>query len=231
MIVKIIKTSLIIFILGGCASQYGPKSINGGYSDEQINQTMYFIRYDGSPLAGPLASDNGLSALWNKRAKELCGGDDFYKDTKSLRIDGFGNESSIGTPTIYGVAYCNNKITDTRNQNPDENFTDYINLPYEIFNYKEISPLWDLLIEDKYQELENITDNLLAQLNENEISGILNTFSRINPIAQDHLSEWVNSQPDSFIALYSRSLFYHNYSWFKRGNKFGMMLQKNNELD
>jgi tetratricopeptide (TPR) repeat protein len=219
MIVRVIKAVLIVSMLGGCAAQYGPKGINGGYSDKKINQTTYFIRYDGASLAGALASEEGLSTLWNRRAKELCGGEDFYKDTRTIRIDGYGNESSMGTPAMYGMVYCNNKFIDTRSQNPDENFTQYINLPYDVFEYKEITPLWNLLIDDKYQELQNVIDDLIIQLNESEISGILNTFSRINPVAEKHLTQWIDSEPDSFIALYSRSLFYHHYSWFKRGSR------------
>ncbi len=204
----------IVFMLGGCASQYGAKGLDGGYSDKQIDQTTYFVRYDAPSLAGGHVSVDGLSALWSRRAKELCGGDDFFKD---IVVEGFGKLYSMRAPAVYGVAYCNNKFIDTRKENADEKYLPYISLPYEVFEYKETSPLWGLLINGRYAELQSAIDDLVHN-NEDESSGLLGTFSRIDVLSERHLTEWVNSNPGSFVALYSRALYYYGYAWFKRGH-------------
>lgn len=208
-----------MLILGGCAAQYGQKGMNGGYSDKPINRTSYVIRYDGSPLLGAFSNHGQLAPLWNKRAQELCGSHDYFQETRNIRFDPYGNESIFGTPAIYGVVYCNNKFMDTRKQSHEENFIKYINMSREAITYKEISPLWDMLINREYKELQEEIDKLYATLSEDEISGLLDTFSRVNPAAEEFLNEWVEFYPNSFSALYSRSIFYHKYSWYKRGNR------------
>lgn len=206
-----------VIVLGGCSVQYGPKGVGGGYTDKKINNTTFYIRYDGSPLSGSLTVSESLVNLWDTRAAELCGGDDFFKETKTVRLDRFGKKSPLGTPAVYGMVYCNTKILDTRKQNPDDRFSKYAKLSYEVFQYKEINSFWELLVEKKFSELQKEMDRVLADVPDEEMAEVLNTFSRINPVAEERLTEWIRENPESYVALYSRSVYYHHFSSFKRG--------------
>ena len=224
------KNGFIVFVsavfLSGCMSHYGPKGLNGGYTDKRLDPTSYFIRYDSSPFAGVMADTAQLMGLWDKRAQELCGSEDFFKDSKVLRIDDSGRENALASPSVYGTVYCNNKFIDTRKQNHEENYFQYINLPKKLISFRDVSPLWGLLVSKKYRELHDELDKLQTVLNVRELAGVLETFSRINPEAELNFEEWINKYPDSFIARYARALYYHHLSWFKRGSGFWKDLTK-----
>ena len=218
---KIINLVLILAIqlLAGCASYYGPKNISGGYSDRVIDSTTFFIRYESSQLVGPVARHSDINPLWDRRAEELCGSKDYYPEKKLIRLDGYGNELNFGRPAIDGLVYCNNRFVDTRKQSPEENYLHFITLSREAITYKEISPFWELLVNNKHAELQATLENISSNIDQAELSSLLETFSRINPIAEEHLQNWVSLYPDSYLPLYSRAVYYHSYSWFQRGNR------------
>jgi len=210
----------VFFLLTGCPSQYMKKGLNGGYSDEAIDATSYAIAYEGSPmLPGITTSHRSLKPLWFRRADELCGSSDYYYYLEKTNANNI--LSATGVPAIRGVAYCNNKFVDTRQQNYDEHYAPYINLPPEALQYQEISPLWDMLMNKQYAELEEMLASLYASENAEDLDVLLDTFGRIDLNAEVHLNEWVAKYPKSSFALYSRSVFYHHYSWFKRGDGRG----------
>lgn len=216
--------SLIAFaltaLLSGCATQYGPKGFNGGYSDEKIDSTSYYIRYDGPPLPGLLVKTEEIARQWERRANELCGSDDYYKETKSVRLDQYGRQDDlIGIPSVMGIVYCNNKFVDTRNKDREESFRRFIELPDEALAYKDVSPLWGLLINGKYSDLEKELNRLRAVLSDEELDLALETFSRVIPEAEQNLNEWIAHFPESFWAYYARASYYHSYSWFERSNQ------------
>ena len=208
--------ALAIF-LGGCASSYGPRGVAGGYSDKPINSTTFFIRYDSAPLVGLATSHEQLEPLWDKRAEELCGSKDFYKETKRARLDANNHEAPINPPVILGVAYCNNKFLDTRRQAPDENFQQFIDLPDAAIGYKEITPLWTLLTDHNFEQLQIEILNLTNNSDENETIALLETFSRTNPAIEPSFNAWIKAYPNSFAPYYARSLYYQNFAWFTRG--------------
>lgn len=207
-----------ILLLGGCAGVYGPKGMAGGYSEKPVDSTTFFLRYDGAPIAGVAATFEQIEPLWHRRAEELCGSKDYYQESRQVRLDPNDYETPLGGPVILGRVYCNNRFVDTRRQNLDENFTQMQNMPIEAFSHKDISPLWELLMSRKYAELQSEVTKLGTELGEDETAELLDTFSRINPVAEERFSEWVKSYPTSSIAYYARAEFYHGYSWFKRGN-------------
>lgn len=218
-------------LLTGCAASYGPRGVNGGYSDKPIDSTSYILRFDGSSIASIATSHEQLEPLWEKRAQELCGSEDYYKDIQKKRIEPNGNESPIGTAVIIGMVYCNNKFLDTRRQNADSNYQQLISIPSEAFTYREISPLWELLLSQKYSALQEGTQKLVSELDEEETTELLATFSRTTPAAEPFFAGWISAYPDSFMAYYARSLYLQNLAWFKRGTGGGAHLSQQQRED
>lgn len=221
----------ICLLFAGCAASYGPRGMNGGYVEQPINSTTYILRFDGPSLAGIATSHEKIEPLWDKRAQELCGSDDYYKEVQKKRIEPNGHEGPLGTAVIIGTVYCNSKFLDTRRQSADSNYQQFINLPSEALTYKEISPLWELLLNQKYSLLQEETQKLISESSEEETTELLATFARTNPIAEPFFAGWINAYPESYVAHYARSVYFHNIAWFKRGSGGGAQLTQQQQDD
>lgn len=86
-----IRITLILLMLSGCATGYHPESYTGGYSSEQISKDTYIVTFRGN---GYTAAST-VRSYTIKRAKELCyeegydGGFELVSmssDTKSSRL-------------------------------------------------------------------------------------------------------------------------------------------------
>ncbi len=219
---NIIGIFFVALILQGCATKYTKKGSNGGYTDRPLSRYSHFIRYDSGFMDSLLGSLEGLQPLWMQRAKDLCKGDEFYHQINAKRVGKQLGAFYRGHPVLYGVAYCNAEFVDTRQHANEDQFIPYKELPYSVFSYDEISPLWSLFVAKEYGKLEDevgrMYDSYLnGELSEVEIAGFLNTFSRLNSVSEEGLSEWVSAFPQSFLALYSRAVFYSTKSWGERG--------------
>ncbi len=211
-------------LLGGCSTTYGPMGLNGGYKDERVNSTTYYLLFKATSLGmgGGVVGYSEVESFWNKRAEELCGSQDFYADIEKKSRDAYGNVDEFsGTPMVYGIVYCNNKFVDTRKQAPDENFKIYEQLSIDNLQYKETSPLWSLLIEERFEELEAEIALLIKSYAEGNISetnllGLLGVFSRVNPALETHYKNWQQAYPSSYMAFWAEGVYYHNYAWSKR---------------
>lgn len=216
----------------GCATQYGPRGMGGGYSDRPLDPTSYLVRYDAAPMIGIATTPEQLAPLWERRAKELCGSEDYFKETEFKRFDiKSQQESPIGDLAAVGVVYCNNKFLDTRRQTPDDNFQQFTNLPSEVFAYKEITPLWNLLVNQQYKELQEETQKLITGLNEEETIELLSTFSRTTPVAEAYFSGWIDAYPNSYLAYYARAEYYWSVAWSKRGSDYAAKLTQEQRED
>lgn len=213
----------LVFSIAGCGNMSIKESLSGKFIHERTSPSTVYINYKPGPFAVPFGTYGKLIGQWKAEATRLCDSTDYYHDIKTGRANVKGEYALGGSPTVYGTAYCNTQFVDTRKQNDDQQFAQYIAIPHEVFTYQEISPFWHLLSSGDYTALEKETYALYqsyldGELSEYELSEFLETFSRLHNDSAKRLLGWTEAIPESFLAQYALALYYHNYSWFKRGN-------------
>lgn len=199
------------------------ESLSGKFVHERTSPSTVYINYKPGPFAVPFGTYGRLIEQWKDEATRLCESTDYYHNIKTARTNIQGGHSLGGSPSVYGTAYCNTQFVDTRKQNDDQQFSQYIAIPHEAFTYQEISPFWHLLSSSDYTTLEKETYSLYqsyldGELSEYAFSEFLESFSRLNRDSAKLLLGWTKAIPESFLAQYALALYYHNYSWFMRGN-------------
>lgn len=224
---KQLGLTVFLLCLTGCSTPYGPvKGMgSGGYTDKPLDATSYFIRYQLSQQDSMLGSTDVLNPLWKKRASELCGSNDYYYETTFKQVDDQGNESRTAAPSLFGVAYCNNKIQDTRLKAPDAEYQHLQNIPPEAFAIKEANPLWDYLSNAQFDKLESALSSIQNDEAKNRVpqrTFIYQTESliRLAPSTESLLNAWINAKPQSAFAHTMRASYFIEYGWHKRGNSY-----------
>jgi hypothetical protein len=118
---KFIVLALLTLSVGAC-STYKPRNEGFGkmgYEETKLDDRTYMLSYYGSSND----DEADVQEKWNRRASELCGGDQFQSDvsSKAWSYDGFivlppliviGEGES---PMVEGKLKCTEKMTDKRN--------------------------------------------------------------------------------------------------------------------
>lgn len=218
--------SLLCLVTTACTTTYGPMGLNGGYKDERVNATTYKLVFEAASMSmgGGVVGYEQVEAFWHRRARELCGSEDYFIDLEKQSYNGMGQVDSFGgVPVVYGLVYCNNKFTDSRKQAPDAQFAKYSQLSMEDLQYQEISPLWDLLMGDRYDELARKLEELVTTyedgaISETQLATNLGVFSRVNPAVEPHFQRWQQSYPDSYLAYWAEATYLHQLALVKKGH-------------
>jgi hypothetical protein len=75
-------SSSLLFIaaaLAGCATPYKEYGSLGGYSDRELGNGRYFVKFVGNGFT----SEQIVREHWNRRASELCKGREYLADAKA----------------------------------------------------------------------------------------------------------------------------------------------------
>ena len=108
----LLRTAIGAFVLLalGCATPYKSYGSLGGYSDKDLGDGRYWVKFVGNGFTSP----DQVRKHWNRRASELCGGRDFDADA-SNGIESHEQISTFGTvaypetvrfPKVEGTIRC-----------------------------------------------------------------------------------------------------------------------------
>lgn len=223
---KNLALALCLLSLYGCASYYGPKGPLGGYEDYKRAEHIYLIEYYGDQIG---VSNTDLHTQWNRRAQELCQSQDYYVYFPQ-------NQKRNFQASLSGFAYCNSGFSDTRLTQDEAEFQRFIDLPEEAFFYRELTPLFPLLINKDFSKLEDAMGDLFEkrgqpEVTENQFDLILYTFARVNPDLEAIYKEWIQAYPKSAYAYLATSLYYIQTAWEERGSAYYSDLTEKQRLN
>ena len=91
--------------------------------------------------------------------------------------------------------------------------------------YLDSLELLDLLHNQQYQELENRLSDAQDRYENGEISDIVvmlafDALANSDPAHEELLNEWIESMPDSYIALAARGIYFADIGWSARGSAY-----------
>ncbi len=69
------KHLLLPLAMAGCATPYQASGFNGGYTDYPAGRGVHYVSFSGNGYT----SKESVTAMWHRRAAELCGGSDKYE--------------------------------------------------------------------------------------------------------------------------------------------------------
>jgi hypothetical protein len=69
------RLSMLLILLAGCATPYGPKSLMGGYTDFTVSADTFGVTVDGNAYTDRAT----LMQHFHRRARELCDGEYEFK--------------------------------------------------------------------------------------------------------------------------------------------------------
>lgn len=93
---------LLALALAGCAPEYGPMGLNGGYSDRELERGVHYIDYRGGAGMG----EQDVVAFWRRRAKELCPAGFTIITEKGQPLEAPTTNEVAGRITARGRAKC-----------------------------------------------------------------------------------------------------------------------------
>lgn len=111
---RLVFVSSIVF-LTSCATPYQKESLwnsnGGGYSDSEISQGVYKVRFKGNGYT----SAEQTEKLWNQRASDLCKGKDYSvamnppgsDESPMAMTGGVAIKTAFEFPVVSGVVTCN----------------------------------------------------------------------------------------------------------------------------
>lgn len=219
------RSMLWLLLLGGCVlsgcANTQLASSPGYYEDTQLREHTYAIKF----AAQMMKPDEEMMAGWRKRAVELCGGDDFY-----YKMTQTGRNVDLINKQYVGVAYCNTRFIDARQQVPDETFLPVTQLDAKEFEYKEPSTLYPLLLDKRFADLEaEIAIRLGQDTKRDELFKEFGAFARINTVSDSLYEEWVRRYPSSAMAHYAYSINLTALAWHYRGHTYWNEVSEENK--
>lgn len=203
---------LIAFLLPGCATQYAPyQASKGGFEDRRLDDGVYLLRYSGSIMSGK----NQLTELWQRRAKELCGGYDFG-----------GKPELESAKAVKGIVFCYGGFIDTRNLAPDEHFLRFKQMSAFAFRFEPREPIYQAFMAEDFATLSKLLEAKVndsetpAFMKERELEQILNLMVSLDPEHVRHIQAWREAEPDNYFARYIDALYLLQLAWHHRGDRF-----------
>lgn len=212
---------LLTLNLTACTTVYQEAGALGGYEEKRINRTTYVLSYRAGVLANPFKGAADYESFWQQRATELCEGDDFEYQTESTRRSGpRGQYDPLGEQVVLGALFCNTKFLDTRQTASDTKFAHYKSISDQELAVEDISPLWTLLLDEQFEQLDHETGQLYQAWQQNrattdEFNALMAIFSRVLPDQEEKFNLWVAAKPNSYVARYARALYFYSMALFE----------------
>ncbi len=214
MSLRIIFMSVLVFSVAGCGTGYKKGGFTGGYDEEKVSDTVFWLRYSGNGFT----NKSTVLDFWNRRAKELCNSED-YEENASVKYANNGESH----PIAKGYVYCNSLISDSRRTEPDSLFQKYQGLPRR---GKEagIAGL-DELRDGKLKKLNAFYSKLLVDYSsdaslEQYVYSSFRVFNALDISEAENLNQWVKQYPNSQPAFLARGIFYLSQAWVARGHGY-----------
>lgn len=209
----------VIALSSGCAAPDQPRTVFGGYTDQKVDETIFYITYSGQRWTSEAQSIEG----WNNRAKALCKGDNFES---SYRVRYVYNEFGVQVFKTSGWSYCNSLIEDTRLQGSDEDFR--LKYPVSISEEDLIGATNNVVQKirsEDFEGLEKLFDRIDIDFSKGELSEfeLLSNYYQLESLGPkdlQYLSRWIEEHQGSSLAYLTRAMYYDRAAWRIRGHGF-----------